>query len=107
MNPEQHIAEIKAKCDEGRPIRRFDVKFLLEQLAEARRREKADAYGMSKKQLVALAGIEERAKIIRNLHKIPNGKLEIKYAESLADGILERVKYIREWRGADKEDDQP
>lgn len=28
------IAEITARCEEGRPIRRIDVKYLLEQLAE-------------------------------------------------------------------------
>ena len=31
---DQRIAEIRARCDDGRPIRRIDVKYLLEQLAE-------------------------------------------------------------------------
>lgn len=34
-NDLNRISEIRARCDEGRPIRRIDVKFLLDRLAEA------------------------------------------------------------------------
>lgn len=34
MTNEQRIAEIKARCDDGRLIRRIDIKYLLSQLAE-------------------------------------------------------------------------
>lgn len=34
MTNEQRIAEIKARCDDGRPIRRIDIKYLLSQLPE-------------------------------------------------------------------------
>jgi len=47
------------------------------------------------KQKRVLGQIEEYAKIISNLHKSPNSKVEIRYAGDLAKGIIERVDYIR------------
>lgn len=40
MSNDKRMSEIKARCEEGRPIRRIDVKYLLSQLDEAKRRER-------------------------------------------------------------------
>lgn len=41
MTDQQRIAEIEKRNNEGRPILRMDVKYLLSQLAASRRRERA------------------------------------------------------------------
>jgi predicted NACHT family NTPase len=60
-NTADRIAEITARCDEGRPIRRIDVKYLLSQLAE-RNQETRSAELSKRKYQEIIADLEDEIK---------------------------------------------